>query len=133
MEIEFYFNPSESRERFLAQSGLVLLLALGLILWGHWIVFADPSLNVPVQEDSRVPLSKRVFDSAGEWRATEEESERKWRESEEERLTLQKSRIKKKSSSLYNPSVSQDDWDPFSPMGHPDTLTRPAKVFEFKF
>ena len=111
---------------------MVFLLALGLTLWGNLFVFANPSSKSSIEEDSRVPLSKRVFDSAGEWRAPEK-PKNKWRESKEERLSVQKSRIKKGTSSLYNPSMSQDNWDPYSPMGHPDTLNRPAKVFEFKF
>jgi hypothetical protein len=129
MEIEF---SSDERERFYSQSVLVFLLALGLMLWGNLIVFASPSSDSYFEEDSRVPLSKRAFDSAGEWRAPQK-PKNKWRESEEEKLTLQNSRIKKKTSSLYNPSMSQDNWDPYSSPGHPDTLTRPAKVFEFKF
>jgi hypothetical protein len=99
MEIEF---SSDERERFYSQSVLVFLLALGLMLWGNLIVFASPSSDSYFEEDSRVPLSKRAFDSAGEWRAPQK-PKNKWRESEEEKLTLQ------------------------------NTLTRPAKVFEFKF
>jgi hypothetical protein len=129
MEIEF---SSDDRERFYSQSVLVFLLALGLILWGNFIVYADPSSKMSIEEDSKVPLSKRAFDSSGQWRAPKK-SKKKWRETEEHKLTLQKSRIKKKTSSLYNPSMSQDNWDPYSSPGHPDTLTRPAKVFEFKF
>jgi hypothetical protein len=130
MEIDF---TSDDRERFYSQSVLVFFLALGLILWGNLIVFANPSSESFLGEDSRVPLSKRAFDSAGEWRAPEK-SKKKWRQSEEEQITLQNSRIKKGTSSLYNPSMKQDNWDPYSfPPGHPDSLTRPAKVFEFKF
>jgi hypothetical protein len=129
MEIEF---SSDERERFYSQSVLVFLLALGLILWGNLIVFANPSSDSFFEGDSKVPLSKRTFDSAGEWRAPQK-PKNKWRESEEEKLTLQNGRIKKKTSSLYNPSMSQDNWDPYSSPGHPDTLTKPAKVFEFKF
>ena len=130
MEIEF---SSDDREGLYSQSVLVFLLALGLVLWGHWAVHANPNLNLPTGEDSRIPLSERVFDSAGEWRASKKEK-KKWRESKEEKMTLQNGRIKKGTSSLYNPSMKQDNWDPYSfPPGHPDSLTRPAKVFEFKF
>jgi len=129
MEIEFF---SEDRDRFYSQSALVFILALGLILWGNLIVFADPALKLPAQGDSRVPLSERVFESSGEWRAPQK-PETKWRQTEEEKMTLQTGRIKKGTSSLYNPTPSQDNWDPYSSAGHPDNLTRPAKVFEFKF
>ncbi len=132
MEIECSACRLDDRERFYSQSSLIFLLALGLMLWGNLIVFASPSSEGFFEDDSRVPLSKRAFDSAGEWRAPKK-PKNKWRESKEERLNLQKSRIKKNTSSLYNPSMNQDNWDPYSPMGHPDTLTRPAKVFEFKF
>ena len=132
MEIDLFSTKWNEQERFYSQSMLVLFLVLGLTLWSHWIALADPALNVPAQEDSKVPLSKRVFDSAGEWRPPQE-PEKKWRESEENKMTLEKGRIKKKSSSLYDPALGQDNWDPYSSPGHPDTLTRPAKVFEFKF
>ena len=133
MEIVFFSHPWIERERYFTQSSMVFLLTLAMILWGHWIVHANPSLNLPIEEDSRIPLSERVFDSAGQWRAPQPR-ENKWRESPQEELTLKKERIrKKKSLSPYNHSVPQDNWDPFAPMGHPDTLTRPAKVFEFKF
>ena len=129
MEIEF---SSDERERFYSQSVLVFLLALGLILWGNLVVFANPSSESFFDEDSRVPLSKRTFESAGEWRAPQK-PKNKWRESKEEKMTLQNGRIKKGTSSLYNPSMKQDNWDPYSSPGHPDTLTKPAKLFEFKF
>ena len=129
MEIEF---SSYDRERFYTQSALVFLLGMGLLLWGNMVVFANPSSSSLVEEDSRVPLSKRVFESAGEWRAPEK-PKKKWRESKEERMNLQNSRIKKGTSSLYNPSIPQDNWDPFSSPGHPDNQTTPAKVFEFRF
>jgi hypothetical protein len=132
MEIEYYSYKFDGQERFYSQSVLIFILALGLFLWGNLIVFANPSTSKSIEEDSKIPLSKRVFDSSGEWR-TPQESKNKWRESEEHKLTLQKSRIKKKTSSLYDPTKAQDNWDPYSSPGHPDTLTRPAKVFEFKF
>ena len=132
MEIGFFSYRWVDREQFYSQSGLVLLLVLGLFLWGNMVVFANPSSSASMEEDSRVPLSKRVFDSAGEWR-TPEKPKNKWRESEAERMELQNSRIKKNTSSLYNPSMPQDNWDPFSSPGHPDNQTTPAKVFEFRF
>jgi len=132
MEIDFFSTQWHERERFYSQSILVFVLVLGLTLWSYLIVFADPSLKVPAKEDSRVPLSDRVFDSSGEWRAPQE-PENSWRESEQNKMTLEKGRIKKKSSSLYNPTQEQDNWDPYSSPGHPDTLTKPAKVFKFKF
>ncbi len=132
MEIDFFSTKWNEQERFYSQSMLVLFLTFGIILWGNFIVFADPSLKIPVEEDSKVPLSNRIFESSEEWR-TPKEPEKNWRESEEDKMTLEKGRIKKKPSSLYDPIPSQDNWDPYSSPGHPDTLTRPAKVFEFKF
>jgi hypothetical protein len=132
MEIESFLYKLDDRERFYSQSVLVFLLVLGLTLWGNFVVLANPSSDSFFEEDSKVPLSKRAFDSVGEWRAPQK-AKKKWRESDEERLTLQNSRIKKETSSLYDPTKAQDNWDPYSSMGHPDTLTRPAKVFEFKF
>ena len=132
MEIEFFPYKLDERERFYSQSVLFFLLALGLLLWGHVVVHANPSSNRSIEEDSKVPLSKRVFDSSGTWRAPQKPKS-KWRESKEERLTIQKDRIQKKPSSLYDPSKAQDNWDPYSSTGHPDNLTKPAKVFEFKF
>jgi hypothetical protein len=132
MEIESFLYKLGGRERFYSQSVLVFLLALGLSLWGNFVVLANPSSDSFFEEDSRVPLSKRAFDSAGEWRAPQKDK-KKWREPEDQKLTIQKDRIQKKTSSLYNPSLKQDNWDPYSSAGHPDNLTRPAKVFEFKF
>jgi len=133
MEIEFSSYKWGERERLHFQSALVFFLALGLILWGNLIVFANPSSSSSMGENSRVPLSKRAFDSSGEWRASQKPKS-KWRESEEQRMTLQNSRIKTKTSSLYNPSMAHDNWDPYSPTGDGnDMLTKPAKVFEFRF
>ena len=132
MEIEFSSDQLNIRERFYSQSLLVLFLALGLVFWGNWVVLANPSTNGSLGEDSRVPLSKRVFESSGEWRAPQK-PKNQWRQSPEEKMTLEKGRIKKGTSSLYNPSMSQDNWDPYSSRGHPDNLTKPAKVFEFRF
>jgi hypothetical protein len=134
MEIEFFpYNKWDERERFYFQSVLFFLLALGFFLWGHVVVLANPSSTKSIEEDSKIPLSKRTFDSSGQWRAPKK-SKNKWRESEEHKLTLQKDRIQKKTSSLYDPTQAQDNWDPYAfPPGHPDSLTRPAKVFEFKF
>ena len=133
MEIEFSSYKLEEGERFISQSVLVFLLALGLFLWGNFIVFANPSSPRFVEEDSKVPLSTRAFDSSGEWRAPHK-PKKSWREVEEHRLTLQNDRIKKKSSSLYNPSMDRDNWDPYSsPGAGNNALTKPAKVFEFRF
>ena len=132
MEIELSSYPLNSRERFYSQSLLVLFLALGLVFWGNWVVLANPSTSGLLGEDSRVPLSERVFESSGEWRAPQK-PKKKWRQSKEKQMTLEKGRIKKGTASLYNPSMSQDNWDPYSSTGHPDNLTKPAKVFEFKF
>jgi hypothetical protein len=133
MEIEFSSYQLGERERFCSQSILVFLLALGLILWGNFIVFANPSSSSSIEEDSRVPLSKRVFDSSGEWRAPPQKSKNKWRESEEQKLTLQKDRIKKKTSSLYNPTLGRDNWDPYAIESGSLVQTTPATLFKFKF
>ena len=133
MEIEFFSTKWDERERFFSQSFLILVLALGFSLWGSLIVFADPSLKIPVEEDSKVPLSERVFESAGEWRTPPQKSENKWRESEEQKLTLQKDRIKKKTSSLYNPTLGRDNWDPYAIESGSLVQTTPATLFKFKF
>jgi hypothetical protein len=132
MEIEFPSYKLNEGKRFFSQPVLVFLLTLGLFLWGNSIVFANPSSNRPTEEDSKIPLSKRTFDSSGEWRSPQE-PKNKWRESEERRLTIQKDRIKKKKSSLYGSPRVEDNWDPYSPGDGNNMLTRPAKVFEFRF
>ena len=132
MEIEFFSTKWDERERFYSQSIMTLLLAFGLILWWSLIVFADPSLKVPLAEDSKVPLSNRIFESAGEWRAPQESKE-VWRKPKSHELTLKNDRIKKKSSSLYNPTENRDNWDPYMFPDTEDIHTKPAKVFEFKF
>lgn len=132
MEIEFFSTKWDERERFYSQSVLILVLALGFSLWGSLIVFADPSHKIPIEEDSKVPLSNRVFESAGEWRVPQE-TENNWRESEEQKLTLQKDRIKKKTSSLYNPTLGRDNWDPYAIESGSLVQTTPATLFKFKF
>jgi hypothetical protein len=133
MEIAFFSYKLDREERFFSQSVLVFLLALGLFLWGNFVVFANPSSNRAFEEGSRVPLSKRTFDSSGRWRAPKK-SKNTWRESETHRLTLQNSRMKKKSSSIYDTPQVRDNWDPYdSPGDGNNMLTKPAKIFEFRF
>ena len=133
MEIEFSSYKLDGGERFFSQSVLVFLLALGLFLWGNFVVLANPSSNRSIEEDSRIPLSKRAFDSSGEWRSSEK-PKNTWRQSEENRITIQNDRIKKKSSSIYDTPQARDNWDPYtSPGSGNNMLTKPAKVFEFRF
>jgi hypothetical protein len=133
MEIAFFSYKLDREERFFSQSVLVFLLALGLFLWGNFVVFANPSSRMYIEENSKVPLSKRTFDSSGQWRAPEK-PKNTWRESEEHRLTLQNDRMKKKSSSIYETPQVRDNWDPYdSPGDGNNMLTKPAKIFEFRF
>ncbi len=132
MEVEFFPYKLQGRERLYSQSVLFFLLALGLFLWGNVIVFADPSSGISVEENSKIPLSKRIFESSGEWRAPQK-SKNIWRELEQDKLKIQKGRIKRKLSSLYDPTKARDNWDPYSIVDDQDTQTKPAKVFEFRF
>jgi hypothetical protein len=133
MEVDFFSCKLDGRERLYSQSVLFFLLALGLSLGGNYIVYADPSSRMYIDENSKVPLSKRTFDSSGQWRAPEKPKS-KWRESEEHRLTLQNDRMKKKSSSIYDTPQVRDNWDPYaSPGAGNNSLTKPAKIFEFRF
>lgn len=133
MEIEYYSYDLDRHGRFYSHSVLVFILVLGVILSGNFIVLADPSSSMSIVEDSKIPLSKRMFDSSNQWR-TPKKSKNKWRESEEYGLTLQKGRIKKKSSSIYDIPQVRDNWDPYtSPGAGNNMLTKPAKVFEFRF
>ena len=132
MEIDFFSTKWEERERLYSQSVLVFVLALGLFLWGSLIVFADPSIKIPLKEDSKVPLSNRIFESAGEWRAPQE-SQEIWRAPEPHEFTLKNDRIKKKPSTLYNPTEGRDNWDPYMFPDNEDVHTKPAKIFEFRF
>jgi hypothetical protein len=133
MEIEFSSYKLDEGEWFFSQPVLVFLLTLGLFLLGHSIVFANPSSNIPVEKDSKIPLSKGIFDSSGEWRASKK-PEDTWRESEEQRLTIKKDRIRKKSAPLYGSPKDRDNWDPYdSPGDGNNMLTKPAKIFEFRF
>jgi len=133
MEIEFFSYRLDGRDRFYFQSVLFFLLAIGLSLWGNYIVYANPSSRMYIEDNSKVPLSKRTFDSSGQWRAPQK-PKNTWRESEEHRLTIQNDRIKKKSSSIYDSPQVRDNWDPYaSPGDGNNMLTKPAKVFEFRF
>ncbi|MEE8128446.1 MAG: hypothetical protein V3T45_07835 [Nitrospinaceae bacterium] len=132
MEIEFFSYKLAGKERFYSQSFLFFLLALGLSLGGNFIVYANPSSNMSIEEDAKIPLSKRAFDSSGQWRAPQK-PKNTWRESEEHKLTLRIDRIQRKSSSLYDSPQIRDNWDPYSPGSGNNMLTKPAKVFEFRF
>lgn len=132
MEIGFFSAKWSEGERFYSQSVLVLVIAVGLSLWGSLVVFADPNFKIPVEEDSKVPLSNRVFESAGEWRAPQESKE-VWRKPEPHELTLKNDRIKKNSSSLYNPTPGHDNWDPYAIESGSLVQTSPATLFKFKF
>ncbi|MEE8269932.1 MAG: hypothetical protein V3R23_07935, partial [Nitrospinaceae bacterium] len=92
MEIEFFSYKLAGKERFYSQSFLFFLLALGLSLGGNFIVYANPSSNMSIEEDAKIPLSKRAFDSSGQWRAPQK-PKNTWRESEEHKLTLRNDRI----------------------------------------
>ncbi len=86
-----------------------------------------------MEEDSKIPLSKGILDSSGEWRALKK-SEDIWRESEEHKLSIENDRIRKKSSPLYGSPKDRDNWDPYdSPGDGNNDLTKPAKIFEFRF
>ncbi len=133
MEIDCFSSKLDGRERFYSQSVLFFLLALGLSIGGNFIVYADPSSNITIDENSKISLSKGILDSSGEWRAPQK-PKNTWRESEEHNMTLQNDRIQRKSSSLYDSPQARDNWDPYSSPGDGNNmLTKPAKVFEFRF
>jgi hypothetical protein len=133
MEIDFFSFKLDGRERFYSQSVLFFLLALGLSLAGNYIVYADPASRMPFEGNYTVPSSKKTFESSGQWRAPEK-PKKKWRESEESNITIQNDRMKKKSSSIYDTPQARDNWDPYSsPGAGNNSLTKPAKVFEFRF
>ena len=96
------------------------------------MVSASPPSTVDVGKDFRSPLSERVLDPSKEWRAPKEE-EKQWRESEEDKIKLQKGRIKKKSFSLYGPIDEREKWDPYSLEDKQGAHSKPATIFKFRF
>jgi len=110
----------------------IFLLAIGICLWGNVIVFAGPSSKNTIDKDSRIPLSKKVLEPSKKWRSSKK-SKKLWRKSEEDKLNLQKGRIKKKPSSLYDPIKDRDNWDPYSFENNQGNHTRPPTIFKFRF
>ncbi len=122
-----------NKEKKVSQFVVFFILALGFSLWGNVLVLAGPSTGVTVQEDSRMPLSKRVLDPSKTLRTPEKSKEQLWRESEEEKIKLQKGRIKKDSSSLYDSSEEREHWDPYSVRENQGVHTKPPTLFKFRF
>ena len=132
MEVGFHSFILEGKGKLYSQSVLFFLLAIGIFLWGNVIVFAGPSSIITIDKDSRIPLSKKVLEPSKNWR-TSKNSKKLWRKSKEDKLSLQKGRIKKKSSSLYDPAKDRDNWDPYSFQNNQGIHTQPPTIFKFRF
>ncbi len=130
MEVEF--NSFRLEGKLFSQWVLFSLLAIGISLWGNVIVSAGPSTKIFEEKKSRVPLSERALDPSKEWRTPEEEKQL-WREMEENKLKIQKGRIKKKSSPLYDSVEDRETWDPYSPTNKQGNYTTPPTLFKFRF
>ena len=129
MEVGIHSFKLEEEGTLYSQWVWFSLLAIGISLWGNVIVSAGPSTTIRVEKDARVPLSERVLDPSKEWRKPEKKKSL-WRELEENKMEIQKDRIKKESSSLYDPKNNRDNWDPYSNSGvHADAPT----LFKFRF
>ncbi len=134
MEVGFHSFFLEGERKLYTQSFRLFLLALGISLWGNVIVLAGPSTTIPVENDFRAPLSKRVLEPSKNWRTTKKEKNL-WRESEENRLKIQEGRIKKKSSSLYGSINDREKWDPYSFSDNPSihTTSPTNTILKFRF
>jgi len=134
MEVAFYSFKLEGEGKLYSQWVLFLFLALGISLWGNVIVLAGPSATIPVENDFRAPLSKRVLEPSKNWRTPKKEKNL-WRESEENRSEIQKGRIKRKSSSLYDSINDREKWDPYSFSDNPGIhTTAPTNtILKFRF
>ncbi len=102
-------------------------------------VLADPAPPLPAGEDSRIPLSQRVFDMKKKWRESEK-PEHKWRDSENKSMTLEnksmtleKERFQSPPPPLYDPREHPDPWDPFSSIPEDGVHTTPPTLFKFRF
>jgi hypothetical protein len=131
MEVGFHSFILERKGKLYSQSVLFFLLAIGIFFWGNVIVFAGPSSINNIDKDSRIPLSKKVLEPSKKWRSSKK-SKKLWRKSEEDKLSLQKGRIKKKPSSLYDPIKDRDNWDPYS-FDNKGIHTQPPTIFKFRF
>jgi len=132
MEVGFHSYYFERGGRIYSQSVLFFILAFGFFLWGNVVVFADSSKNMSIEKDSRIPITERVLDPSKNWRAPKK-SENLGRESEEHKMKIQKGRIKKKSSPLYDPNNHRDNWDPYSFRDNQGVHTQPPTLFKFRF
>jgi len=134
MEVAFYSFKLKGEGKLYSQWVLFFFLALGISLWGNVIVLAGPSTTIPVENDFRAPLSKRVLEPSKNWRTPKKEKNL-WRESEENRSKIQKGRIKKKSSSLYGSINDREKWDPYSFSDNPSIRTTPPTntILKFRF
>jgi len=132
MEVGLHSFKLEKKEMLYSQSVPFFLLALSISLWCNVIVSAGPSTSINIEKDSRTPLSKRVFDSSKNWR-TPKKKKNLWRELEENKMKIQKGRIKKKSSSLYGSIDERKNWDPYSLSDKQGIHTTPPTLFKFRF
>lgn len=130
MEVEFH--PFRLEKKLFSQWIMFSLLAIGVSIWGNVIVSAGSSTKITVDEGSRVPLSERVLDSSKEWRAPEKKKSL-WRELEENKVKMQKGRMKKKSSSFYDSTDDRKNWDPYSSLDNQKNHTTPPTLFKFRF
>lgn len=132
MEIGFHSFKLEREGKFFSQSVLLFVLALVISLWGNVIVVAGPVTKITVDKDSRVPYSKRILDPSKKWRAPKK-SKKGWRESDEDKLKIQKGRIKKKSSSLYGSVYDRKNWDPYDVREQQGIHSDAPTLFKFRF
>ncbi len=115
---------------------LFLTTAVAMTLALNVAVRANPLPPLSAPDDSRVPLSKRVFDLKQEWRQ-KKEPQNNWREQQQEQkdksLTLEKGRIESPSSPHYDPREHPDPWDPFYSTPKSGVHTDPPVLFKFRF
>ncbi len=110
----------------------IFVLLLSLSLWCNLIVLANPHSSIIVEDDSKIPLSKRILGESKGWRAPKDE-ENTWRKPKENTNKSEEHRIEKTLPSFYGPIYDHESEDIFPHMNNQGTRTKPLTLFKFRF
>ncbi len=118
-----------------SQKGLLTLLILSLFLWNTLVVFADPSRNLFIPKNSRIPAPDKMIEKSRDWRVPKKSKTKTWRDTKKKKVEVEKekSRIKKDSLFLYDPIETDDKWDPYDHATKEQAHSEAAPIFKFRF
>ncbi len=113
--------------------GLMTALVLTLFLWNTLVVFADPSKNLFIPKNSRIPAPGKLMEKSRDWRAPKKSKTKSWRDTKKKKVEVEKSRIQKDSLFLYDPIDRNEKWDPYDYGTKEQAHSEAAPIFKFRF